>query len=308
MKFIKFYVAFMVLVQSTSVFAQQELQLSTYFFNPLITNSAYAGSQKSLMINAVVRDQWTGFKGSPKSQVLTIHTPLKGNANMGLGGTLINDAIGAHSNKTITLDYSIGVKLNKKGHRLNFGLKAGLDIYQTNFSKSKIQDNTEDIYAQNFSYTKLLPNAGASLYYYGDKFYLGAGSPRIVKNSYNLPSGQNAWQENHIYLFGGMVFKINSLLSVRPSFNAKYVKNAPLSAEVNLSFFILEKIWLGAMYRHNSAFGANALFYLNESLNIGYAYDYSITQIQRYSNGSHEIMMSYKFKSKSKGYNSPRYF
>ena len=95
---------------------------------------------------------------------------------------------------------------------------------------------------------------------------------------------------------------------MRPSFIVKYVNNAPLSIDGNLSFLILEKVWLGAMYRHKSAIGINAMYCLNDKLSIGYAYDFTLNKIQKYSAGSHEIMLSYKFKTKSKGFMSPRYF
>ena len=292
---------------TTLLLAQQEEQLSTYFFNPLVMNPAYAGSQKSLMINATVRDQWTNFKGAPKTQVLTLHAPLKKD-NFGIGFTFVNDKIGAHSNKSLALDVSYNVRLNKKNHRLAFGIKPTVDIYQTNFSNAKVQDNTDGVFIDNYNYSKVLPNIGAGMYYYGEKFYIGLSSPKIIKNEVNLQSGQKALQENHFYFFGGTVFKLNSMVDMRPSLIVKYVKNAPLSIDVNLSFFILNKVWIGAMYRYNSAVGLNAMYYLTEQLNIGYAYDYGLNAIQKYSVGSHEIMLSYKFKSKGKGYISPRYF
>ena len=298
---------FCLLISSFASFAQQEHQLSTYFFNPLVINSAYAGSQKSMVINATVRDQWTNFKGAPKSQVITLHSPLK-KENIGVGFTLINDKLGAHSNKSLMLDFSVGVKLNKKDHHLALGIKSGVDVYQTNYNGLRIQDNTDGIYNNGFNYTKVLPNVGAGLYYYGNRFYLGASSPKLVKNNFSSVNGQKSVQENHFYFFGGYVVKLNSTLSMRPSFIVKYVNNAPLSVDGNLSFLIFGKVWLGAMYRNKSAVGLNCMYYLTESFNVGYAYDYTLNAIQNYSSGSHEIMLSYKFKSKSKGYMSPRYF
>ena len=290
-----------------SLIAQQEQQLSTNFFNPLVMNPAYAGSQKSLIINATLRDQWTNFKGAPRTQVLTLHSPLKKD-NFGVGFTFVNDYIGAHSNKSIAFDWSYSVRLNKKSHQLAFGIKPRVGIYQTNFSNSKVQDNTDGVFVDNYNYTKVLPNIGAGLYYYGEKFYIGLSSPKIIKNDLNLQSGQKAFEQNHFYFFGGTVFKLNSMVDMRPSFIVKYVNNAPLSIDGNLSFLILNKVWIGAMYRYKAALGLNVMYYLTEHLNIGYAYDYGLNSIQKYSAGSHEIMLSYKFKSNRKGYMSPRYF
>ena len=61
----------------TSLNAQQELQMSTYFFNQLYINPAYAGSQKSLVVNATIRDQWTNFKGACMLNTCDFGAPLK---------------------------------------------------------------------------------------------------------------------------------------------------------------------------------------------------------------------------------------
>jgi hypothetical protein len=43
-------------------YAQQETQHSMYFFNPVLLNPAYAGSQEAIQFTGTVRDQWTGLK------------------------------------------------------------------------------------------------------------------------------------------------------------------------------------------------------------------------------------------------------
>ena len=95
---------------------------------------------------------------------------------------------------------------------------------------------------------------------------------------------------------------------MRPSFNLKVVENAPISVDGNLSLLIYDKVWVGVMYRYNSAVGANIMYQIAPNFKIGYAYDYSLNKIQYYSVGSHELMLSYDLKTKSKGFRSPRYF
>jgi type IX secretion system PorP/SprF family membrane protein len=298
---------FSLMLAAHQIKAQQETQQSLYFFNPLLINPSYAGSQEALTAIAVVRNQWANFKGAPKTQILTVHSPLK-KQNLGLGLTVLNDELGSSKNTGAYVDFSYSIRLNKKNHRLVFGLKAGTDFYRQDFSNLKIQDNTDNIYLEGFNYSKFLFNAGAGVYYYGKRFYLGASSPRLIKNTMNLPGGQKAVQENHLYGFGGLVIKLNSAVNMRPSFIVKYVHNAPLSVDGNLSFLFYQKVWLGALYRYNSAAGVNAAFYITENFLIGYAFDYTLNQIQQHSAGSHEIMLSYDLKSKSKGFRSPRYF
>jgi type IX secretion system PorP/SprF family membrane protein len=200
------------------------------------------------------------------------------------------------------------IKVNKKNNRLAFGLKAGVDFLRQDFSNLRVNDNTDELYTEGFNYRKNLFNVGAGIYYYGKRHYLGVSTPRLVKNKINVNVDQKALQENHYYAFGGIVIQLNPAINMRPSFIVKYVNNAPLSIEGNLSFLFYDKIWIGAMYRHEAATGLNIMYNVSQNLRIGYAYDYQLTSLQKFSQGSHEIMLSYDLRSKAKGFKSPRYF
>lgn len=292
---------------NTTAKAQQETQHSMYFFNPVLLNPAYAGSQEALQITGTARDQWTGLKGAPKTQVLSLHSPLR-TEKVGVGFTVLNDELGITKNTGVYLDLAYSIKVNKKNNRLAFGVKAGMDFFRQDFSSLRINDNTDEIYTEGFNYRKNLFNIGAGIYYYGKRHYLGVSTPRLVKNKINLAADQKALQENHYYFFGGIVIKLNPAINMRPSFIVKYVNNAPLSIEGNLSFLFYDKVWIGGMYRHGAATGLNIMYNINQNLRIGYAYDYQLTSLQKFSQGSHEIMISYDLRSKAKGYKSPRYF
>lgn len=287
--------------------AQQEFQLSTYFFSPLLFNPAYAGSQKTLVANVTVRDQWTNFKGAPKSQVMTLHSSLK-RESFSLGLTVSNDEIGAHSNKYIGMDICAKIRLSKRESFLAFAIKPGVDIYQTNYSKARIQDKTDNIYINGINNTQTMPNIGAGFYLYTDHYYFGVSSPRILQNTFQVSTSKRSYQVNHFYAFSGIVLKLNSAFCLKPSVLVKYVNSSPLSVDGNISFLLYDKVWFGAMYRYHSAAGANAMYNITNNFSLGYAYDYALNAIQNYSSGSHEVMVSYKFYNKNKGYTSPRYF
>ena len=65
-------VALFILMLSFSTLAQQDEQSSLYMFNPLQFNPAYAGSRGDLNATAVIRSQWVGINGAPKSQFLEL--------------------------------------------------------------------------------------------------------------------------------------------------------------------------------------------------------------------------------------------
>ena len=306
-RFIIAMITLWLLALSMALRAQQETQHSMYFFNPLLLNPAYAGSQEALQITATARDQWSGLKGAPKTQVLSLHSPLK-TEHLGVGFTVLNDELGVTKNTGVYADLAYSVKVNKNNNRLAFGLKAGVDFFRQDFSGLRINDNSDQLYTDGFNYKKNLFNIGAGIYYYGKRHYIGISTPRLVKNKINLAYDQTALQENHYYFFGGIVIKLNPAINMRPSFIVKYVNNAPLSIEGNLSFLFYDKVWIGAMYRHKAAAGLNIMYNINQNMRIGYAYDYQLTSLQKFSVGSHELMISYDLRSKAKGFKSPRYF
>src|SRR5437868_15281204 len=86
--------------------AQQDVLLSQYMFNPLVINPGYAGSKDYMMATAVYRKQWAGWgDGSPETQAASFHGPLK-NRDLGLGFSLIHDAIGVTDRLDLYADFA----------------------------------------------------------------------------------------------------------------------------------------------------------------------------------------------------------
>jgi type IX secretion system PorP/SprF family membrane protein len=287
--------------------AQQQSQFSMYMFNPLSVNPAYAGTKDALNANVLSRFQWVNLDGAPMTQTFSIHSPIR-KKNIGVGFSVMNDKIGSTNHTAVTGDFSYRIKLNRQKDYLSFGLKGGVGVYNANFIDRDVQDATDVLYATPIQ-NKITPNIGFGVYYYGKKHYLGLTTPQLISNKINANTPGGASIESmHLYLIGGYVFEINSLVQFKPSMVAKFTPNAPLSMDLNASFFFYNKLWLGAMYRLQESVGLNMVFYINDYLKFGYAFDYSTTQIQKYSQGSHEIMLGFDLNAKKGQFYSPRYF
>lgn len=290
--------------------AQQEAQYSMYMFNPLSVNSAYAGTRDALSVIALYRNQWTGFKGAPKTMNLTLHAPVR-YTNLSLGLSVINDQLGTTKTNSFKGDIAYKIKLSQNrrtGNKqfLSFGLKAGVDLFNAQQTKALINDNSDALYT-NIN-NKPLFNVGAGLYYYGKRHYLGISTPKLLENVYDGNVSNKFKQLKHYYFMGGVVLPINSVVQFKPSFVVKAVENAPLSADLNASFLFYERVWVGAMYRVKESCGLNVVFYLNDYLTLGYAYDYTLTKLRKYNSGSHEIMLGFDLNKKQKSFKTSRYF
>lgn len=298
-------ITLLVMMFSHTLKSQQEAQYSMYMFNPLTVNSAYAGSRDALSVIALYRNQWTGFKGAPQTTNLTLHSPIR-YSNLALGLSVIDDRLGTTKTTTFKGNVAYKIRLNKKKHYLSFGLSGGADLFTAQQTKAVINDNTDATYI-NIS-NKPLFNVGAGLYYYGKKHYLGLSTPKLMENVYDGTGTKNFKQLKHYYLMGGIVLPINSVVQFKPSFVVKAVENAPLSADINASFLFYERVWVGAMYRLKESCGLNVVFYVNDYITFGYAYDYTLTSLRKYNSGTHEVMLGFDLNRKDKAFKSPRYF
>ena len=115
----------------------------------------------------------------------------------------------------------------------------------------------------------------------------------------------------HYFLTGGYVFNINSNLKFKPAFMAKAVSGAPTAIDLTGNVLINNIFEAGLGYRLGDSFSGLVNFKINPSLRVGYAYDYTLSNLGRFNSGSHEIMILFDLnKSGNKnGYDkSPRFF
>lgn len=293
---------------SLTMSAQQEVQNSFYMFNSSILNPAYAGSRDALSVVLDARSQWTGWKGAPKTNSFIMHTPLM-NESIGVGLNVVSDVIGPTNKTAAFADFAYRIRLNKDNDRLCFGLRAGADIIRNNLQGLPVNDATDPLVVNNPSFNTNTFNTGAGVYYYGHRFFVGLTAPKIIPNKLTKDANFAASKQVlHYYFIAGYVFKLNSLWDLKPGCAIKYTQNAPVSIDANISALFNEKIWFGLMYRHGSAAGANICYNFTKQLRVGYAYDYSINNMGKYSPSTHEVIIGFDFLSNQKALKSPRYF
>ena len=286
--------------------AQQLPQFTQYMFNTISVNPAYAGSREALSIVGLHRSQWVGFDGGPTTQTLSIHTPLR-NDRIGLGLSFIKDDLGPENFSYLYTDFSYAIPTGQNG-KLAFGIKGGFTQYSLDPDFRASESNDQLIYGIEDRWS---PNIGLGVYWTTNRWYLGLSTPRVLKTDRNREQGYEALERLSYYFTGGYVFDLSQNLKFKPSYLIKATNGAPLSYDLTANFLFNEKFWLGASYRINEsagAIGGFADFQISRQLRIGYAYEKPISDISRYSNGTHELMLIYEFKFLSSKLKSPRYF
>lgn len=299
--------------------AQQEPVFSHYMFNSLSFNPAYAGNKDMLNIQTAYRMQWVGIEGAPRTLQMNADMPLKNN-KMAIGLDAYQDKVGDFSVSKFYGSYAYKIQLNSS-LRASFGLAAGWENWnldRNNISSSGNVDPTLNV--RNFNTNTFDVRAGT--YVSNENFYIGISSSSLLENLSNI-NGTNAIQRNY-YLTAGYLYRISPTLVLYPSF----LYRDDFSQGGNFNFTQLlginSNIWVGLSYRNgmrlisndqlksnNSSSRVMSVLFdieLNDQFRIGYSYDYSLSILNQFENGSHEFNIAYYLSSKkSSRMLNPRY-
>jgi type IX secretion system PorP/SprF family membrane protein len=287
--------------------AQQDPLYTQYMFNGLVLNPAYAGSKGYVSSTLLARQQWSGIDGAPATQSFSINGPSR-NLHHGFGLTAVNDRAGAVNTFGVAVDYAYRI-LTGKNSALALGLEGGIGNYRTNLLDQRSQTaNDPTIAANNLNVWK--PDAATGIYFNSQHFFAGISARHLIPTRlYDHSLGNHdAQRELHYNFTTGIVLNLCRDIKLKPSVFVNYHPAAPLQVDGNLSFLFVEKLWVGATYRSNGTMAALVQFQPTRAFRIGYAYDYSRSALQRYTNGSHELMLGFDLHFKSHNNVSPRYF
>ncbi|MBL7934912.1 MAG: type IX secretion system membrane protein PorP/SprF [Bacteroidia bacterium] len=293
------YITVIVLLVN-SLRAQQLPQYTQYMLNDLAINPAVAGKDNFADMRSNNRYQWIGITDAPRTYMLTLHSPLK-NRHMGLGTHIYTDIVGPTRRVGINLAYAYHIKVAEKT-RVSLGLSAGIQQWGIDGHKLHLHDAGDDNLLVQYQ-TKIVPDFGAGLYVHNETWHIGFSAPQLYQSPIKLyPSGDGKGTlVTHFLLNGAYKFNINDDFKVEPSFLAKYANPAPVKIDIGARVIYQEQIWLGAGYRHKDAFTALIGFMYKNYLMIGYSYDFTTTNLKRYSTGTHELMLGLRFsKQQSK--------
>ncbi|RWX00776.1 type IX secretion system membrane protein PorP/SprF [Flavobacterium cerinum] len=301
----KYFLIFFILM-AIGAKAQQEPQYTQYMYNTLAVNPGYTGSPGFLEATLLHRSQWVGIDGAPRTQAFTIHSPVF-NDKVGLGLSAVNDKLGPADEVYVdgNFSYTIPVSYNSK---IAFGLKAGARVLNIDWSKGTYYQGGDPLLNTNIN-NKISPSVGAGIYYYTEKWYAGVSVPNFIRADYYDDIKESTVSDRlHYYVIGGYVFDISDNLKFKPAVMGKIVSGAPITADFSANFLLYDKLTLGASYRWDDSVSALAGFQITRGLFIGYSYDYTVTEFNKYNDGSHEFILRFQLVPKAARIKSPRFF
>ncbi len=286
--------------------AQQQPQFSHYGFNGMFLSPAYAGITNRPEFTFLGRYQYAGYTaafndkgGSPQTYMLTGSIPVAAIGG-GLGFGVYRDEIGATKTLDAQVSYSYHIKM--AGGKLGIGVQGIMNNIEKGQYRPK--DAGDPNVPNNSSDRKF--DAGAGLWFQGDKLYVGLGVNNLLGAKYQFEAiGLNGARsrsaevvaERHAFLTAGYNLDVSESVVITPTAIAKVDfagTSKSMSFEAGARGTFNERFWLGLGYRHEEAATglAGVAFGKNNMMRLGYAFDLIVFDPEARTRSSHELMLS----------------
>jgi len=142
------------------------------------------------------------------------------------------------------------------------------------------------------------PSLNLGFWLYSPSFYLGGSAAQLFKKDVLYVEAENGNIENagvtNYFVTGGYRFRGGMMWDFIPSVLVKRVESSPVTFDAAVKTIYNRRMWAGGVYRNNEAFVIFAGGAIHPNLDFTYSFDYgfSRSQLDRYSNGSHEVVVS----------------
>lgn len=282
-------------------FGQINPSNNQYVLNPMSINPAFAGGRGALNLASFYGKQWVGVAGSPTTITFSVDAPLA-DQKLGIGLIVINDKVGVTKENQFITSYSY--KIHMDNSVLSFGLGAGVILTNTAYSDLIVIDPGDEIYMQDTK-TYAVPSFSFGIHYQVGTYFAGISIPKFLNYSFDFSKNKYLLDNDfsrYNYLFNtGYTFNAGKNFKIFPSVLLRYSSipsDNTFSWDFNAHVGYIDKFWIGGSYRNNRTFATLLQFQPNDQLKIAYTYNFEVSQLGRYSNGSHEIMLRYQFTYK----------
>lgn len=283
---------------------QELMQNSFYMYNSQLVNPAVVGTNGDVRALLNHREQWTNFDGNPSSSYVSINSKLP--HKLGGGLTLFQEKFGVTKYTGGQADIAYKIRLTADELMLSFGIKTRFSLLDKDFSDLRTESQGDPLKGKVFE-NEFRFNSGVGAFLYNENFYVGFSALSLIDYS-DKEVNTGALDDTYYCVVGGYLFELNSALKFKPTVFVKSIKHVSPCVDINANFQFFDKVWVGAMYRWDNAVGVNVLCNIGKKLQVGYAYEHSVSELAQIHAGAHEIMLGYVlFKGNSHKHN-PIYF
>lgn len=296
----------LVIGQTWDVVAQQTRLSSLYKENRFLINPANAGYSEGLVGYINYRNQWTNVQGSPTTGIVSLHTPLGKNTN--IGTNIVYDKTNFVSTVNAKLAYAHDIKL-ATDHQLTLGLGVGINSTQLNFDDA-IVENPNDVILSNGNVNSTVFDMDAGIRYsWKGLLEIGIASPHVIETIGEIRAKEKEFTydlSRHFSAYVGYDFWIKDKWLIAPSGMVRWLPyKTNLSYDGTVKFGYKEIVWTSFTWRAETGPVAAIGFKIADKFTFGYAYDFTLNGIDGNPGApwSNEIMIGFHldgFKKKFK--------
>ena len=290
----------------------QQLPLFTQYreyqtiLNPAAVGSSYLTLDQNLTFGASYRNQWTGLKNAPTTATLRGEYIYE-NTGFSLlsGGYLLHDQTGPTGNTGIYGRVGGVISADPYYGGLSVGLTAGLVQYRVNGEEITLREQGDILDGQ--SQSKISPDLGFGIFAYkylrkGDYIYGGISMPQLLglDLAFKSSNGEfNTKRVQHSYAMAGYILRFKDDSLIEPTVWAKYTPDTKVNIDFNFRYQMQTSFWIGIGGSSAKAVHAEAGVLLGDNagldntIRIGYGYDYSFSTFGPFAGSTHEISISY---------------
>lgn len=223
------------------------------------------------------------------TSTFTFHTDIN-QTKAGAGLMTYMDQVGAHRDLGVfgSYSYKLDFGFNRK---LSMGMSLGFNQIRTDFTQLTVRDLSDPFYGT--VQQAIRANAGVGAFYYTDNFYVGASVPYILEPTFL--EGSVGGYERTYFLSGGMLFRFGKRLVLKPSTLIRIQEGQALGFDLNGYAYIDNAIAFGVSVRSEGSMVGLFEVKINEQLRFGYAFDYVAGRLDRFTDGTHELLINYRF-------------
>ncbi|MBN2668791.1 MAG: type IX secretion system membrane protein PorP/SprF [Bacteroidales bacterium] len=282
-------------------FSQQLPMYSQYMNNRFLLNPAVAGSEDYIPIRLTARQQWVGIENAPSTQALSGNL-LIANQKIGVGGYVFADRFGADSKIGIQGSFAYILPVGIADSKLSMGLSFMAFQYAYNAQDTKINDVNDPTVDYN-NQTAFVPDANFGIYWHNDDFFVGVSANQLIEfkvDFVGLDASKNTLKR-HYFVMGGYKFNLSKTFDIEPSVMLKLTESSPMNFDLAVKGYYNKLYWFGVAYRTGVPFdtGNSMIAMLGakfKNIVVGYAFDYTFTNLNQYTSGTHEIMLGINLK------------
>ena len=303
--------------------AQQFPLYSQYTMNGFLLNPSYAGSDYYTTFGLTVREQWLSLPNAPSTYAAAFQTrilndsyitkstavrkkidrPTKG-GRVGVGGYLFSDHNGIMHRTGLQLAYAYHLPIGID-QQLSFGISLSAYQYFVDIGGAVMPDDVQDDLLNNYDQVVYIPDANFGVSYMTRNYYAGFAMTNLFRGTLMIGNGgENGRSElGHYFLTGGIRLYPGVDWIVEPSIMLKSSDMVFKSFQVDLTgrVYYKDDYWLGLSYRTGDAIVMLAGLKVDRFY-IGYAFDFTMSEIRSYTYGTHELTVLARFGDSPRRY------